>query len=342
MTSAPTNLASLTRGILRWGEKQGLDRHLLLRATALDARVLDGSEGRLPASAHQQIWIETGRLLGDPDFGLRRAASIVDVSSFGVVGLLTMTSANVGESIERAVKYARVLREDLATRCYVTDLTLVVEIKTRPDAPRALVDCSLAAYWHFMQEWTGESIRVREVFFQHERPSAPSAYELFECPVHFGHPTNAIVFDREVTAIALRTAQPAVAAYMEGIARATAERLALLSARSADLPTSIRSAVREAVETGDARIAKVARRMGMSTRTLQRALAQHGLLFRRVVDEARWELAAPLVTQSDAPIDRIAEQLGYAEAKAFRRAFRRWSGVSPSDMRRAYRAGGSG
>jgi AraC-like DNA-binding protein len=95
------------------------------------------------------------------------------------------------------------------------------------------------------------------------------------------------------------------------------------------------------VETGDARIAKVARRMGMSTRTLQRALAQHGLLFRRVVDEARWELAAPLVTQSDAPIDRIAEQLGYAEAKAFRRAFRRWSGVSPSDMRRAYRAGGS-
>lgn len=340
MTSiTPTNLASLTRGILRWGERQGLDGRHLLRATALDARILEETEARLPSDAHESIWRETGRLLGDPDFGLRCAGSIVDVSSFGVVGLLAMTSPNVGESIARAVRYARVLREDLVTRTYTTERSLVVEIKTRGDSPRALVDCSLATYFHFMQQWTGEKIRISEVFFQHEPPGDLSAYgEAFGCPVHFGHRTNAIVFDRDVASISLRTAQPHVAAYLEDVARAAAERLVPRAEGRGDLPASIRHAVREAVETGDAQIATVARRLGMSTRTLQRALARHGLVFRRVVDEARWEIAAPLVAHSDAPIDRIAERLGYAEAKAFRRAFRRWSGVSPTEMRRAYRA----
>ena len=110
--SGPTGLASLTRGIVRWGERQGLERIRLLRATALDERVLDEGDARLPSDAHKRIRRETGQLLGDPDFGLRCVGLIVDVSSFGVVGLLAMTSANVGQSIERAAKYARVVRED--------------------------------------------------------------------------------------------------------------------------------------------------------------------------------------------------------------------------------------
>ena len=151
-----------------------------------------------------------------------------------------------------------------------------------------------------------------------------------------------MVFDREVGAIALRTSQPDVAAYLEDVARVTVERLVPPPEGSAAFPASVRRAVHEALGAGDAHLGTVARRMGMSTRSLQRALARHGLVFRRVVDQARWELAAPLVVQSDAPLERIAEQLGYAEAKAFRRAFRRWSGVSPSEMRQAHRLVGEG
>ena len=88
------------------------------------------------------------------------------------------------------------------------------------------------------------------------------------------------------------------------------------------------------MESGDPSLATVARSLGLSTRTLQRSLAAQGLAFRQLVDDARWSLAGPLVATTDTPFEEIAERLGYADAKAFRRAFRRWSGLSPSEARR--------
>lgn len=334
--SKPTNLASLARGILDYAEEQGIERSRLLRSAELDASALDGSRTRIARDAHVAIWQETERLLADPDFGLKAAESILRPSSFGVVGLLAMTSSNVGESIDRAVTYSRVLREDAVSRCYTRDGMFVVELRLDEPTPRALAESAVFAYRLFMEKWTGEKVRVREVFFQHERPESTEMYErLFPCPVHFGHPTNAIVFDREVMDLPLVTSERDVAGYLEDLARTSLSELERSDTVSG--PQGIAAAVRAAVEEGDPSIQKVSRSLGMSSRSLQRTLASHGLEFRQMVDEARWAIAAPLVTTTDLPLEVIAERVGYAEGKAFRRAFRRWAGVSPIELRQASR-----
>src|SRR5580765_7260835 len=113
---SPTSLALLARGILAWAERQGIDRHHLLRASRLDERLLGGREARIPREAHVDLWRETERALKDPDFGLKSAESILSAASLGVVGMLAMTSATVGESIARSVRYGRILKEDVAAR----------------------------------------------------------------------------------------------------------------------------------------------------------------------------------------------------------------------------------
>ena len=87
----------------------------------LDVLALEGEDARIPSEAVVTIWREIERLLADPSFGLKSAESILKPSSLGVVGLLAMTSKDVGESIDRAVRYSRVVKEDVVARSYLTD-----------------------------------------------------------------------------------------------------------------------------------------------------------------------------------------------------------------------------
>lgn len=335
---APTALASMTRGLLRWAERRGIPRDAIVTSAELELIERAGDAGRIPRALHAGVWRAVERAVSDPAFGLKAAASILETSSFGLVGVLAMTSGTVGESLARSAKYSRLLKEDVLVRTRTTAEGLVVEIASSEPQDRPVADASLYAFLHFVEQWSGETVRPRAAFFRHPRPPDASEYERFRCPVHFGHPVDALVLDTEVRGLPLRTAQPEVARYLEAIGDATLAELAL-GAGPLDLRARVGACVREAIEAGRGDVREVARRMGTSSRTLQRALAAEGLTFRRVLDEERYALAAPLVAATDEPLEAIAERLGFADGKAFRRAFRRWAGVPPVQLRR--RAGGT-
>ena len=79
----------------------------------------------------------------------------------------------------------------------------------------------------------------------------------------------------------------------------------------------------------------VARELGMSERTIARRLSEHGLSFGQIVDDVRRQLAERYLREPDLRPSQIAYLLGYSEPSAFTRAFRRWTGLSPTQ----YRAG---
>ncbi|MCY1013835.1 helix-turn-helix transcriptional regulator [Nannocystis pusilla] len=74
--------------------------------------------------------------------------------------------------------------------------------------------------------------------------------------------------------------------------------------------------------------------MGTSERTMQRRLRQAGTSFRDVVDDVRREAALAQLGRRDATVTDIAFMLGFSDLSAFSRAFRRWTGASPSEYRR--------
>jgi AraC-like DNA-binding protein len=75
--------------------------------------------------------------------------------------------------------------------------------------------------------------------------------------------------------------------------------------------------------------------VGLSARTLHRRLAEAGTSFEKLLDETRRELAAEYVRRTDYSVGEVAYLLGFAETSSFNRAFRRWTGKSPSEFRRA-------
>jgi len=321
----------MTNAVLRWARDEGLG--VSERLSADDqlrlARLRD--DGRVPRSLHEGVWGAAQDAARSPERVVRSAPSIVSSRSMGVVGLLAMTSETVGESLARLVRYSRVLKDDVHARLRVEGAELRVELwSVEPLAP-VVADASLYSLHHLVQRWAGEPVPLREVSLRHPRVPGLSMDELFECPVRYEQPVDAVSFDRGVAELALHGAQPEVAAYLERLADA---QLAEIEARGGgSIVPRLDAAIRERLhETTD--IADVARRLHLSVRTLQRRLREEGLSYREVLDQTRWTVAAPLVAASELPLEEIAERVGYADGKAFRRAFRRWTGAAPSALRR--------
>jgi AraC-like DNA-binding protein len=100
-----------------------------------------------------------------------------------------------------------------------------------------------------------------------------------------------------------------------------------------DAISSIAAVIGLALEDGYPQLDWVASKLGLTRRSLQRRLAEHGTTYAAVVEERLRERSLHLIERTAMPITEIALRLGYSDAAHFTRAFRRWTGVAPS-MRR--------
>ena len=106
---------------------------------------------------------------------------------------------------------------------------------------------------------------------------------------------------------------------------------------SGPLTEDLRRLLRTELLRDSCSAAAVARFFSMHRRTLTRHLRTEGLAFRQVANEVRFEIACQLLQNTDMALSQVAAALKYSEPSAFTRAFRRWSGLTPS----AWRAGHS-
>ncbi|HEU4412906.1 MAG TPA: AraC family transcriptional regulator [Polyangiaceae bacterium] len=332
MAQRPTVLASMARELVRYAEATFGGGERLVRAAGVDPALLEAGEGaRLPYEGYVRLWREAERLGGDPDVGLRFAEHEGAPEALGVVGFLAMASGTVGEAIERVARYHPLLKDEGHTRVSVEGRLLVVEQVTPPGAPttRALADHSLASFLTLARRWTGEPIAPREAWFRHPRPADASAYErVFGARVRFDGPADVLLLDAHARDLPLRTAQPPLAAYLARQAEG-----ALARGRRSGVEERIRALVRAELAPGEASLPRVARRLGVSRRTLQRRLEARGLTFEALVDEVRRAEAELLLRTTSLPILDVSEQVGYSDSRAFRRAFQRWTGVTPAKFR---------
>jgi AraC-like DNA-binding protein len=112
------------------------------------------------------------------------------------------------------------------------------------------------------------------------------------------------------------------------------EQLASLeSDLSSGLADDIRRMLRTRLTSNRCSADRVAGSLTMHRRTLSRRLSGEGAGFRALTNEIRFETACQLLDDTQIPLGQIAAALGYSEASAFSRAFRRWSGRTPTAWR---------
>ena len=193
----------------------------------------------------------------------------------------------------------------------------------------ALTEFGLCLTATRLDNWFGR--RPREAWFRHAAQGPAAEYErLLGCLVRFEQPRAALRFDDETLEAPSRQHDPRLFQILEAhAARVLAEMPATASLRE-----RVSRAVVERLREGEPGVADVARALATSERSLQRKLQAEGVSFRDVVDEARHKLAVVYLGDAALSLTDVACLLGYSEAAAFTRAFKRWTGQAPSLARR--------
>lgn len=160
-----------------------------------------------------------------------------------------------------------------------------------------------------------------------EAPLRTSYEALMEAPVLLATNGWGVGFETELLARPLRYCMQRLSDGADAIERLQA------SAPAKDFTDSLRQAIASFLPRGNPHICTAAEAAGLTTRTLQRRLNEAGYSYSHLLEEVRQEQARQLLEQTDAKVVDVAFELGYTDAANFTRAFRRWNGVPPQQVR---------
>jgi AraC-like DNA-binding protein len=127
-------------------------------------------------------------------------------------------------------------------------------------------------------------------------------------------------------------------AFLGEVAKAMEAKSARRPARApaSAFVVSIEKRLEAVLDSGEVGIERIARDLGYSRQTLYRRLKAEGTTYEQLLDGLRRRLAIRLVREQGLSVKEAAYRLGFSDPAAFSRAFKRWTGTSPGEMRRPH------
>lgn len=328
-----TVLSVSSRALLDACRRLGIDTAPVLAAAGVDPAVLDDPDARLPVERVEALWRAAYEVSGDPNLALH-AIEVLPPGAYRVVDFLAANAPSVGGAFEKIAAYFPLINDTVRVTCATgpRDASVTIEAPTRPaGVSRPYAEYTLAALYLRIRAGTRQPFPLLRVEFVHPAPADTANHaRIFGCPIVWHAPACRLVVDRVAWDTPCAGSDATLFAVLDAHARH------LLSQRPApeDLVARVRSEVDAELGGGSPELSVIARRLAMSERTLQRRLAERGAVFNDLVDERRFERARAYLAARDISAAEVAYLLGFSEPSAFHRAFRRWSGETPTEFRK--------
>lgn len=331
-----TVLSVASNAVLDACERLGLDREALAEAAGLDLEQLAQPDARIPAAKADAIWTAAVAASADPCLAIH-AAEALPVGAYRVIDFLVVNAPTLGEGLTRIAAYFPLV--DPRGRIEIVEdeggfALMFTTVDGRP-LPRPAVEYTFAALVVRTRQGMGVEWRPRAVEFAGP-PGAPIQEAEFErvlgVAASHGAAGNRL---RIAAADWSRPNERSDQTLFEVLDRHAAMLLVQVPKPEPSLVEGMRAAVGAELRAGtNPVLERVARRLALSGRTLQRRLDEHGLRFGELVDEVKTEQAKAYLYDRQLALCEIGFLLGFADQSAFTRAFKRWTGITPGRFRR--------
>ncbi len=275
---------------------------------------------------------DAAKVLRDPLFGFH-AAMVMPRGSYGLLEFALRSAPTGRVAIEQLSKYGRLINPLVRWIVEVDgdEVALHHRAPKKGGVGRQGNIFTVARILQTSREMLGPQLNPTRAWFAHDEAQCPPELRahLATDAITFGRSSNGIAFTARSLAPAPEGADAELNQALEVHAAALLEQVGAQD----EVYEPARKAVLELLPKRGASLAKTARRLGMTARTLQRRLTAEEVKFSELVADVRRAQAERLLSRTDASIDDVAGQVGYGDTAAFVRAFKKLTGKTPGKFR---------
>ncbi|WP_158675716.1 AraC family transcriptional regulator [Nocardia stercoris] len=326
-------------GVFDLGERMGLNTDSWLAGTAVARSDLDLIETRLSFAQASTILRRALRMLPAGAVGISVGTRDV-VQSWGLLGLALRSCATLGDAFELGLRLHQAAGSlvDCEGEYGAEEFSLVfLERCPEPEILPFLCEEATSSILALLRLWFGEGEAPKRIEFGYPAPFYAHLYDrVFRCPITYDADVTRMYFEASM----LERPGPTPNRAQLAATLAAMQLLVDYDENRPEIVVAIEGVLREDLHKS-VTAAVVADRLAISTRTLQRRLADSGETFQSIRDRVRHRRATSLLRDSDLPIAAVAAEVGYSDGREFRRAYQRWTGMTPSAERADARAAGT-
>ncbi|WP_310620054.1 AraC family transcriptional regulator [Flexibacterium corallicola] len=256
-----------------------------------------------------------------------------NIGTCGLMGYAMSCAPNIGRAMELAVKYVRA-SATLTDILFSLDgdelLFTATPIATERDILPFVIEEVFSATLRIFHLISGIKLPPSKVSLSYSDPGYGQLYKkTFGCPVEFNRPTNTIIYDREVLGLPTLQGNP--------VSEAMAVKLCDKHLEDHGTTESVVMKVRRELIAHPSKFPSeeiIADKLQIHSRSLRRHLQSNGTSYQQILDSVREQLAKEYLQCTKMPMEEIAGLIGYSDTSNFRRAFKRWTQIAPSDFRK--------
>lgn len=330
-TVSHTGLLSTAQIWTKLFQANGIDAIHLWREVGVTPELLqEGPNARAPLKYLDAAVTRAAARIPEEGWGLKMAGCW-HPGNLGVLGHAWLASSTLRTGLTRLARYWRIVgtRAVIELRDVHGGLSFHYGIQADPVVERIIPDCWLALIIDMCRVNAETRIVPRKVMLRRQAPKNPKAWnDFYGCAVSFEAAENSFTLTREDVDRVLPTANRPLAGVFDQLLTG---QLAKLSRD--DVVSRCKAAFLEQLSSGEPSADEVAQQLHMSNRTLQRKLSEAGTSYQKLVDDARRDLALRYIGDHGKSITDITFLLGFSGHSTFSRAFKRWTGSSPSAYR---------
>ena len=327
-----TGLLSTAQIWTKLFQGNGIDAMHLWREVGVPAELMqDGPLARAPLKYLDAAIVRVAARIPEEGWGLKMA-HCWHPGNLGVLGHAWLASSTLRTGLTRLARYWRIVGTRAQIGLHDSHGGLTFSYALAVDEPAVAwntPDCWLALVLDMCRVNAETRICPVKASLRRPQPANPQAWnDFYGCPVHFAAAENSFTLSAADVDRVLPTSNHPLAGVLDGM---LTEQLAKLS--KDDVVSRCKAEFLEQLSSGEPSADDIAQRLHMSSRTLQRKLSAAGTNIQKLADECRRDLALRYIDDAGCSITDITFLLGFSGQSTFSRAFRRWTGVSPSEYR---------
>lgn len=322
-------LAALTSvpGLLR---SFGQDPAVIVESVGLKLEFFNDPEFKIPFATMGRLFTHCVEATQCRYFGLLTGERVTP-NLLGLAGFVMQHAVDVETALNDTIHYTGLHDKGSVLSLGSHNGTSLFEHSIYLDGVESsgqITDGALAVLRNIMQCLCGPAWKPQEVLFAHKQPVDSTPYrKCFGAPVRFNADRNALVFSSDW----LKARPPRANPWLYDYLKQQAEQINAQD--ESDFAGGLQPLLRILLLSSKCTLAEASKQLGIHSRTLNRRLQAEGTTFRDEVAKAGYIMACQYLAQSSAPVSDIAVQLGYSNTSGFAHAFKRWSGMTPSEWR---------